>query len=984
MQAWWVAVWLMPAGLCAQEAPVEETNPHSVRWRQINSPHFKVLFPEGYDRQAQRMANTLEHIYLPEARTLSVRPKKIPILLQNQSSVSNGFVTLAPRRSEFFGMPSQNYNFQGNNDWLDLLASHEYRHIVQFQRSITGFNKLVFYTLGQSALAAMAFVAAPNWFWEGDAVAIETAFTHSGRGRIPHFDLLLRTNFLEGRRFNYHKQYLRSYKHNISNHWIFGYHMVTHLRDKTNDPFVWDRVVGRAWGMPFVPFTFSNAIKKETGMYVRDLFNDMADTRTRQWREQTDTLRLTPFTTLNTRANDAYTDFRFPQVLDDGRLAVMKEGIGDIETLVALDNGRETDKFVAGIVVNTGMLSAARQRVVWNELRFDPRWAMRTYSVLKGYDFARREERTITRQSRVNGAALSPDGQQVATVETTTDYLTNLIVVDYLSGQEVARFGNPENALLSMPRWSDDGRYIYFLKTRNQRKSLERVECATGLQEQVLHFGTENAGYPVPWGDYVFYNSPYSGIDNIYALHLPTRRHYRVTGSRLGAYHPAVSGDGQTIYYNEQTRDGMDVVSVPFRPQDWLPKESVRRPARSFLDRVVEQEGMPDLFSNVPSDTFPVRPYRRAAGMLNVHSWGPYFTSTLAHADVGITSTDLLGTTRIGANYQFDILERTGGWRANISYQGFYPILDLTATANRRTSNEGPIEYEKIVPGDTITVTENLTFRWDERTLRAGARLPLVTTTSRFIGNVSVSNFVGSTLVQNFENSIDGGGRLVPANLPQFFFRNYADHGRLLYNQFRFVAYRLLKRAHRDINSKWGQAIFIDHFSTPYGGEFSGNQLSVYVPLFFPGLFKHHSFHGWGAYQSTRIDRANIVTGAGLDNYVFANRIPFSRGHVVGRFQDFYTASANYTFPLWCPDIALGPVLNIQRVKATAFFDYSFGTSTFGNRTFSQAYTSVGGELRFDLNIFRLLPQIELGVRYSYGITPRATLFEFLIGNLPF
>jgi len=104
-------------------------------------------------------------------------------------------------------MPSQNYNFVGNNDWLTMLASHEYRHVVQFQRSLTGFNRFLYGVFGQQALAGLAFVAAPQWFWEGDAVATETAFTHSGRGRIPNFDLVFRMNLLEGRTFNYHKQY---------------------------------------------------------------------------------------------------------------------------------------------------------------------------------------------------------------------------------------------------------------------------------------------------------------------------------------------------------------------------------------------------------------------------------------------------------------------------------------------------------------------------------------------------------------------------------------------------------------------------------------------------------------------------------------------------------------------------------------------------------------------------------------------------------
>jgi hypothetical protein len=968
----------------AQESPVEETNPYSIRWRQINTPHFKIMFPEGYSVQAQRMANTMEHIYEPETRTLRAQPRKIPILLQNQSALSNGFVALAPRRSEFFGMPPQNYNFIGNNDWLDLLATHEYRHIVQFQKSITGFNKLVYYSLGQFALAAMSFAAVPNWFWEGDAVAIESAVTSAGRGRIPNFDVMLRTNFLEGRRFNYHKQYLRSYKHFIPDHYVLGYHMVSHLRDKTNDPLIWDKVTGRAWGVPFIPFTFSNAIKKESGLYVRDLFNDMADTRTKTWRGMTDTLTLTSFTTITKRKDEIYTNYHYPQLLENGQLVVQKEGLGDIETMVALQEGKEVNRFVAGVMVRTGMLSAARQRVVWNEYRFDPRWGMRTYSVLKAYDFETRRATTLSRNSRFNSAALSPDGYRVATVETTTNYMNALVVLDFFSGAEQKRFSIPGNALISMPRWSDDGQYLYFLQTSNQRKSIQRIQVASGTQELVWDCGTENVGYPVPHGEYVFYNSPISGIDNIYALHMPTQTHYQVTSSKYGAYNPAPVSAKNVIYYNEQTRDGLDVVYTEWKPEAWLRKDLLRRPARSFLERLVEQEGVPNLLANAPTQQFAERPYSRLKGMLNIHSWGPYFTSSLTNADIGITSADVLSTTRIQAGYQFDILERTGGWRANLSYQGFYPIIDVDFRSNQRISNEGPLEYEKIIGSDTVAVSEDLTFRWDERTVQAGLRLPLITTTSRFLGNFTVSNYVGNTLVRNFENSIDGGGRLLPGNLPQFLFRNFADNGRLIFNEFSMSAYRLLKRAPRDINSKWGQAFFLNYYSTPFGGDFSGQQFSLYMPVFFPGLLKHHSLHGYYAYQFSQIERANLTTGAGLDNYLFRNRVPFARGQSVGRFQNFYSASVNYTFPLWCPDIALGPILNIQRVKATAFFDYSFGTSTFGNTGSSRTYTSVGGELRFDVNLMRLLPQLEFGVRYSYGLTPTVSTFEFLIGSLPF
>src|SRR5690606_17171593 len=168
-----------------QGQEVMENNPPSVRWFQLTTPHFHVLYPEGFDPQAQRMANTLEHIYKPAASTLGSQPKHFSIILQNRSSFSNAFVTITPRRAEFYTMPTQNYNFAGTVDWLDLTAIHEYRHIVQFEHANQGFNRIMYYLLGNHTLSTLANAAVPDWFWEGDAVTTETALTTSGRGRIP-------------------------------------------------------------------------------------------------------------------------------------------------------------------------------------------------------------------------------------------------------------------------------------------------------------------------------------------------------------------------------------------------------------------------------------------------------------------------------------------------------------------------------------------------------------------------------------------------------------------------------------------------------------------------------------------------------------------------------------------------------------------------------------------------------------------------------
>ena len=69
------------------------------------------------------MSNTLEHLIGGVIKSLNKKPRPITILLQNQGVISNGFVQLAPRRSEFYTTPPQNLDFNG-------LAIHELRHVV--------------------------------------------------------------------------------------------------------------------------------------------------------------------------------------------------------------------------------------------------------------------------------------------------------------------------------------------------------------------------------------------------------------------------------------------------------------------------------------------------------------------------------------------------------------------------------------------------------------------------------------------------------------------------------------------------------------------------------------------------------------------------------------------------------------------------------------------------------------------------------------
>ena len=980
--------------VCLQAAgqAVLETNPTSIKWQQVRTPHFRVLFPTGFDEQAQRVANTLEHIHGPESESMGSSPRKISVILQNQSSSSNGFVSILPRRSEFYTLPPQNYNFLGTNDWLDLLASHEYRHVVQYQHATRGFNRAIYYLFGSSTLAAMSQAAAPQWFWEGDAVATETAFTHSGRGRIPNFGLLFKTNLLEGRTFNYHKQYLRSYKHNIPNHYVLGYHMVSYLRRKTNDPDIWGKITARSWNVPFIPFAFSNAIHNKTGLYVTELYREMATTLRKEWQDEIDGKTLTTFEKVNQRRSTAYTDYLYPQAMGDGSVLAMKRGIGDIEKFVILKNSGEEKVMTPGFINDAGMLSVAGSRVVWSEYGFDPRWSVRNYSLIKVFDIASGKKWIIgSKHERLGAAALSPDGKNIVAIRSGNDYRNTIAILDVNSGKTVKEFNNPDNYFFSMPRWSDDGKQIVILKNSKAGKTITLLDTNTGTFKDLLSVSYENVGYPVLHDQLLFFNSPVTGTDNIYAIDLQSSKRYQVTESKYAAYNASVSADGKTIYYNEQTRDGQDVVKTRLDVSAWkvFTAPASTSTVASLSGNLAEQEGRPGLLDSIPTTKLPVKKYSKLKGVFNPYTWGAFVTNDLTNINAGISSRDILSTTSITAGYAYDINEGTYSWKAAVSYQGLYPIIDVSAQTGNRENKERAF-------GNSID------FKWDELNMEGGLRIPLTLTNSKFSRALTLGNAVGLTRVSSFENTVrdaekgtvvyKGPERVTPAyDTLIFVYKDQQNNGDLLYNKATLSFYNLMKRSARDFLYRWGQQLDLELYNTPYQGDFDGRLFAARSVFYFPGISKHHFLYTRLAYQES-------LQGTATNLYTFRNRIAKPRGHSYPADEKFFTFSANYALPIWYPDIALGPILNVQRVKANFFYDYGKGQ---GHQYYYRAnsdqvyfstsdavYQSVGVETTFDINVMRFLPKFEMGFRSTYRVAniynTSGVVVEFIIGNIGF
>ena len=932
--------------LCAYGQSVFENDRPAVKWKQINTNNFRLLFPDSFEEKAQDMANLLEAVHAKESVTMGgISPKKVTFVFRNRYASSNGFATLGPRRSEIYTMPPHNHTFLGTNDWLNKVVIHEFRHIVQFSHSRRGWNKLFYYLFGENTVAAMAFAAAPSWFWEGDAVAIETAFTPSGRGRLPAFSQGFKANAVEGKKYNYNKQYLRSYKDFVPNHYVLGGHFIPYLRRETKDPDVWEKISAHAFKVPFFPFTFSRGMKRETGLSLRKNYEKMMSHLESDWSAETAAVEKSVFQRIS-KPNKAFTNYRLPQILSDGRLVVLKTGIDDIPGFCILDSlGRETKLHVPGPLNSSGMLSVNNDMLVWNEFRYDPRWRTESYSVIKTLNIRTGKVKTLTSDTRYSGASISEDGTRIATVLSTPEYQHRVMLIDAQTGMVLKQFENDSNDLFSYARFGA-GDDLVAIRSNSEGKSIVQINALTGQITELTPGKQENMGQPFLSTDYIFYSSDYSGIDNIYAIDRATLKHYQVTSSTYGAYSPVFDEHSGRLFYNDYDVNGMRVVSVVVDRRRWSAKEDVPVHHNTLFDAVIAQEGQEGFISRLPDENYQVTDYRKASGMINPHSWGPYVDTSLESLEIGVFSKDVLSTTSLYAGYSWDVFENTGIFSTKLSYQGWYPIVD--------------VEYEQgsRVLTRSLDDSTNVDFTWKEKGLLAGVRIPLKLTRSRYHTSFEGGTYLGIREVSDFKNSIDGDGRIINDT---HLFRDMADNGYLNWSSTYLSFSYLMKQGYRDLKPKWGQYFRIAYDNT-LGAQFDGAQFAVRTRTYLPGLFRHHSLNGFWAYQNKKFTNYK-------ENYLFRNSVYLPRGLKVNTFQHFYSMGVNYEMPVLCPDWSVGPFLYMKRIRINFFGDYAYGFTSLPDFKFftNQSYYSTGAELRFDFNVMRFLPNIEMGVRYSYG-----------------
>jgi hypothetical protein len=968
-------------------------DPGSIKWKQINTDVFQIIYPENYDSAAFRIGSFLQTENEYETYTMKRKPKPISIVLHNQLTMSNSWVALAPRRMELFHTPPQ--TSISPMDWNAALALHEYRHVIQYEMLKEGFaGKLLFILSGDGGLGLKS-VTTPDWFYEGDAVATETSLSKAGRGRSPDFSKDLRAQLLEKQKYTYGKAVCGSYKDYVPNHYVLGYHLVSYGR------FVWSadlwRIAHQNSGNTFGLMPFSSGIKMVTGMRKYQFYNlAMSDLKT-YWTNQLKSQKLLSFNTVNIPSKSTYTDYTDANRMDDKSIIALKSGMGDIPTIVRINNdGTETMVHEVASMIDGNPINTNGSKIIWTEGFPDVRWSNRSYADIMIYDIDEKSTYRFSHKQHYYAPDISEDGTKIITVEVSEKAKYNLVILDAKNGAIIKKIQAPKGEFILTPHWANNNSTVTCILLGKAGKFLTILNTETGTFTNCSQPMFTDISEPFFYKKYIFYTSEHNGINNeIYAYDTILKKSFQITNTKFGCRFASINRG--EILFSTYTSDGYSIGSIPFDEREWTKSDFTPPPTDSLvLGLIKDEKGIPNLFDSTKTYKYTAEPYHKILHIISPYAWGVGINTNNNDAktkenDVSIFSQDKLGTFAIQAGYKYDYIGTKYGY-ATIFYTGMYPVIQLDyqkGTYGILTSDQKKqktLDYDTLIHEDQSLFRQMITFPFN-----------LSTSNYSRIIQISGSNIFNHLGDEHLDIKGDYqfhvlGSDYHYVNKANASYQGYTDYINLT------VSFSNVKASSsKDIQPSWAQTFqagfdkylpILDYIKpNSLNGTFSNYVDLAYVKgsLYIPGLFKYHGIKLTGGYS-----QAGNVTENNMMSYnPISLPILFARGYIdyTGNDSKYYGSfSANYAFPLINPDFSIPSLVYLKQITANIFYDYSF--RNYSNKKPPQSttyYSSFGIELvseNYVMNI-RGYP-LYFGFRFSsidpeVGQTKRRIIVENLL-----
>ena len=887
--------------------------PSSVKWKVVHSIPANIIYPPGLDSEAREVAFLVSALSKSTLSTIGTQQRPIDIVFHNLTTIPNGYVQLAPFRSEFQLTPSQNSFDLGSLPWHETLAIHEYRHVQQYNNFRVGLSKAFYILFGQDGLALANSLSVPDWLFEGDAVFQETLVSQQGRGRLPLFLAGFDALWVSRKNYSWMKLRNGSYRDYTPNWYPLGYMMIAYGREHYGADF-WNKVAGEAAAFKGLFFPLQKAIKRNAGVSFEKFHDSALAFFQKQLPEQA---YASPEAEYGKKMHHFVADELFPQFIDSSHnvfLNISYRRPPEFVTQLKGEDKLTRLKFQSVAIDET--FTYRNHKIAYTAFEPDLRWGWRDYSVIRILDINTKKDIRLAGKTKYFSPDISPDGNSIVAVNMANTGKSSLDILDMHSGKIIWQIPNPDQLVYTYPKFFSPNQVISAVRNKRGEMGLMQIEIPSGIQHLLIDWSMEPIGFVSVERDKIYFTRTYHEQDQgfylkdgqIFSLKRnASTGNYQLSGGYEKITWSSLTSAGYRMEVSDE-KDAFDKQPVVFPPIDTSEKHLV-----FALDHPPFQIPFP-----IPDSNFEVNSYNKFTHPFNFYSWRPYVNDP--NYTLALLGQNVLNTFQSEIFVGYNRNEESKNAGMDFTYGGLFPYINVGA--------------EYII--DRNSYYGNQKIYWNELLSYAGLSVPLNLSRGRWLTSLEGGSNI--TFHQEYYNGTfkDSIKNTTYFSLdPQILFTHQLQTARLqIYPSF---AQTLLLQ--------YNQAIT----------NISGNQLLASANFYFPGFSSTNSIVLNTSFQQR--DSLNQVR--------FSNNFPFARGYTGVNFYQMYTVGINYNLPLVYPDWGFANMVYIFRIRANAYYDYTGVPFYYTNGPGVQSqYRSTGIEIYLDTQWWNQLP-LSFGIRYS-------------------
>lgn len=893
-------------------------NPSYLKWSQVNGASSRVIFPAHLDSLAKRIYQINQQLNSTTLYSIGKRSRKWDIVLQPYTIVSNAYVRMAPIMSEFYMTADQNNFTTGSLRWDDNLIIHENRHMQQFSNFNSGLTKIFSFLLGEEGQLLANGITVPDYFFEGDAVWQETLVSKQGRGRLPSFYNGMKAIWLQDKQYSWMKLRSGSLKDYLPSHYELGYMMVAYGYEKYGEDF-WRKVTQDAVRFKGLFYAFNNAVANHSGVSYKVFRNNALN----YFKEKTVVTSTSTDTStyLTPAQKNNVLSYRFPVVVGADSILVSRSSYKEISGFYLIHHGIAQKIRVKDNAIDD-YFSYRNGKIVYAAFRRDALRGNQDYSELRIVNIASGKQQNITQKTKYFSPDIHPDGNEILAVQVLPGGATELHRIDANSGATIAAIPNLNNYFFTQTKYLNNDEAISAVRHPDGTMALVKVNLTNGNTQTLMPFGFDVLGYPSIQNDTVYFtkmqtaDNGFPSADKAFALDLKSGKQFLLSNNVNGIYQPSISSNG-------------DMIVSAFSAQGYLLQKTS---ANQLLWKEIDQtpsavepinsngKDLSNLLSNITitEDSIGISRYKKSFRLFNFHSARPSVSaSTYGYTLYG---DNILSSFSNSLGYEYNRNERSSSLAYNFVYSGAFPFLRAGASYS----------YNRNI--DT-SLTSGIQFNSAKANL--GFYIPLNFNDGRTF------KFVNFGAAYNLEQipylGID---------------KNVFENKSFKYVNAFINITRQSRKAVQHIHPRWAQSVSLNYRKG--FNYFETQKLIGNSAFYFPGIGVNHSLVLNAAFQ-----KRDTLPDFFSDNFAYA------RGYETLNTRSMFKWGVNYHMPLFYPDLGVGNIFFVQRIRTNLFYDNNRARARVNGKLTDIINRSTGTEIYFDGKIWNAL-EGSIGFRYSY------------------